>query len=60
MILRITASCMLCGLLGEGTTADPPTSRRFDSRAAELDSAAKTHCRNGHPTWTVTIPVNPP
>lgn len=60
MILRITARCAACGPLGEGTTADPPTSRRHETRWAELNSAAEKHTRVGHGTSVTAVPISQP
>lgn len=50
--LTIVVDCLSgCGRLATGTTAEPPTNRRYDSRWAELDALADKHVKDtGHPT----------
>lgn len=50
--LTIAVDCLSgCCRLATGSTSAPPTSRRYESRWAELDALADRHVKNtGHPT----------
>lgn len=51
-ILTIAVDCLNgCGRLATGTTTEPPTNRRYESRWAEMDALADRHVKDtGHPT----------